>query len=48
MKSLSAFSIVHSGVRITKTSHLAERTIASDTEPIKKRSTAMPRSTTNN
>ena len=29
----------HSGVRITNTSHLAERTIASDTEPIKKRST---------
>lgn len=31
----------YSGVRITKTSHLAERTIASDTEPIKKRSTAL-------
>jgi hypothetical protein len=30
----------HSGVRITKTSHLAERMIASDTEPIKKRSIA--------
>ena len=35
-KSLSVFPIIHSaGVRTTKTLHLAERTIASDTEPIK-------------
>ena len=34
--------MVHSaGVRMTKTSHLAVRTIASDTDPIMKRSTGV-------